>query len=294
MPIEINPITESFGAEVTGFDLRSRPSQRDIAELKAAWNQYLVLVLRGQMLSPEEHIRFGRHFGQLWAHPVTKPLLPEYPEIYVLANFVEGRPDYRPQRADFWHTDLTYTAKPSRAGILYARQVPAIGGDTLFANMRHAFSTLRPVLQERLLQLDAVHGLEGFADRYARATGEAFPELSATSREAQPRPNVVHSAVIRHPETGIPSLFVNPGFTIRFVGLNDSESQALLDELISHATAPENVYRHKWRKDDIVIWDNYSTMHMATGGFSPPMHRVMHRLTVSGPDLQPARSEGER
>jgi taurine dioxygenase len=289
MPIEIHPITENFAAEVTGLDLRASASPEDVAALKAAWNRYLVLVLRGQALSPEEHIRFGRHFGELWPHPVTEPLLPDYPEIYVLANFVEDRPDYRPQRADFWHTDLTYTAKPSRAGILYAREIPASGGDTLFADMRHAFATLRPELQERLLQLEAVHGLEGFAARYARATGEAFPELPANSPEAQPRPNVVHSAVVRHPETGLPSLFVNPGFTIRFVGLDDMESQSLLDELIDHATAPENVYRHRWRKDDIVVWDNYSTMHMATGGYAPPMHRLMHRLTVGGPEIEPAR-----
>jgi taurine dioxygenase len=94
--------------------------------------------------------------------------------------------------------------------------------------------------------------------------------------------------VISHPETGSPTLFVNPGFAIRFEGLSDSESRLLIDEITEHATSEDNIYRHRWQKHDIVMWDNFSTMHMATGGYQLPMRRVMHRLTVGGYDLEPA------
>ena len=182
MPIEVRPFAEGFGAEIGGLDLREPLSPHDLAALKAAWNRHLVLVIRGQQLTPEQHIRFGRYFGELWPHPLTPPELPDHPEIYVLANLVEGKPDYQPQRADFWHTDLTYTARPSRAGILDARVIRPTGGDTLFANMQRAFAALPPELRARLAKLEAVHGMEGFDIRYASAKGKDSPPLPRATR----------------------------------------------------------------------------------------------------------------
>jgi taurine dioxygenase len=290
MPIDVRPIAGSFGAEIGGLDLRLPLCAEDLAALKAAWNRHLVLVIRGQQLTPAQHIRFGRYFGELWPHPLTPPELPDHPEIYVLANLVEGKPDYQPQRADFWHTDLTYTARPSRAGILYARVIPPTGGDTLFANMQRALATLPPGLRERLAKLEAVHGMEGFGARYAVAKGADSPPLPPATPGYEPIPNVTHPVVIRQPETGRPSLFVNRGFTIRLLGLDAAESEALIDELIRHATSEDNLYRHQWQVDDIVIWDNFCTMHCATGGYALPMRRMMHRLTVGGPAVEPALS----
>ena len=286
--MEVHPIGGHFVAEVRGLDLKRPLSPGEVGALKAAWERYLILVFRGLDLTPAEHKRFGAYFGELWPHPASPAVLAEHPEIYVLANAIDGNPDFRPQQADFWHTDITYMPRPSRAGILYARMVPETGGDTSFADMRRAWATLPPKMQQRLLPLTGVHGLEGFPERYRKMAGKAAPVLGDNAPERRLTALQTHPAVIRDPDTGEPALFTNPGFTIRFEGMGEEESQALVDELCRHATAPGNTYRHKWRVGDMVMWDNFNTMHMAMGGYQLPMRRVMHRLTVGGPELAPA------
>ena len=123
--------------------------------------------------------------------------------------------------------------------------------------MQQAFATLPEQLRVRLIELDAEHGLEGFARRYSRAKGQPFVSEGARTAGSSPPPNVSHPAVVRHPETGAPVLFVNPGFTIRFSGMSEGESEELVDQLATHATKPENVYRHRWQAGDVVLWDNF-------------------------------------
>jgi taurine dioxygenase len=155
--------------------------------------------------------------------------------------------------------------------------------------MQRAFATLPADMQARLTKLTVHHGLAGFGDRYVRITGQPFPELEDASPKT-PLPSVTHPAIIRNPDTGTCSLFVNPGFTIKFADMSDDDSQSLLDTLYRHATAPQNIYRHRWQPDDIVIWDNFATMHMATGGYAAPMRRIMHRITVGGPIVEAAKA----
>ena len=179
-----------------------------------------------------------------------------------------------PQAGNHWHTDNSYLDPPAKASLLYAVEVPSVGGDTMFASMYRAYEALSPKLKEMLGDLSAEHS-------WAHTLSN-FSTFKATAQQIERTPPVTHPVVAIHSETGRKSLYVNPGFTVRIIGLNKDESDALLRFLYAHSTQPHFIFRHRWRDHDLVIWDNRCTMHYAVQDFYCQGVRDLYRTTVKG------------
>lgn len=277
----VQPSTAPLGNEITGLDI-SRPLDAEtFKQLSHAFARHSVLVFRGQTLTPEEHIRFSRGFGELEIHVVERYLLPGHPEIFRVSNIVENG-----QRiggsGEFWHTDLSYVQQPSRGSLLYSIEVPTrdgvVLGDTEFASTAAAYEALPQSMKDTLKGMRAVHRFSDIYAKVARQRNAGGSDLSSAQKEKTP--DVVHPVVLRHPVSRRDSLFVNEGFTVRILGMPEDESRDLLAELYAHCKRPEFVYVHKWQAGDLVMWDNWSTIHRATGGYTDQERRLLHRTTL--------------
>lgn len=256
--LEVSRLSGSLGAEIRGIPLASAgPEEADaILELLT---EHLVLFFPDQHLTPDEHIAFGRLFGELEAHPNIS-LDAERPEFFELrARGGAGA------IADEWHSDLTCQEQPSVLAILHMVKCPPFGGDTLWANMYKAYEELSPPMKELCEGLSALH--------------DAQPH-------DKPDTMAIHPVVRVHPVTGRRSLFVNEHFTRRIVELNHQESDALLHFLTRWATSPRFTVRYHWSPGTIAMWDNRCTQHSVLNDFEG--ERVIQRVTVMGDDPQPA------
>ena len=277
----VTPLSALAGAEVTGIDVSEFLADEHFAALKKAWLDHNgVLVLRDQSLTPEQHLAFSRRFGPLFGEAeslqdtVKKYLLPGYPGIYRVSNKVkDGKPLGRARAGTYWHSDVSFRKRPAMASILYALEIPPVGGDTLFASMTAAYDALSPLLRKKLRRLRAVHD-------FAVAAGMSYSPDVIENGDFDGQNRHLHPLVTTHPETGRRALFVNPGFTSHVQGFSHEESRALLNFLYRHATRPEFVYRHRWRKHDLLIWDNRCLMHYAVADYEGKGERYMHRTTV--------------
>lgn len=277
--IEIRPLDAALGAEVIGLDLSQPLSAEDFRRIHRAHLDHHVVVFRDQRITPAQQIAFSRRLGPLQIHVLHQFQLANHPEILIVSNVLrDGKPIGLGDAGHFWHSDLSYKETPSLGSLLHAIELPAEGGDTLFANMHAAYDGLSAELKRKLDGLTAEHTyLARYAELQKRSPWR--PNLSP-EQIAQVKP-VVHPVVRTHPETGRKALFVSEHFTTKIVGLPDDESRALLDELFAHSVRPEYVYRHQWREHDLVFWDNRSLLHLAAG---TPDHlrRVMYRTTIEG------------
>jgi alpha-ketoglutarate-dependent taurine dioxygenase len=276
--LSISPVQGRFVAEVSGIDLSKPVSDACFARIHDAFLAHSILVFRAQMLDNEQHIAFSRRFGDIEIHTAKHWLLPEYPEILVLSN--RGEKGTKPivNGGAYWHSDITYKAKPPLGSLLYALEVPPEGGDTLFADMYAAYETLDEETKSRIEKLKAVHR---YGDRYQMMAREDKERPPLSADQLAEVPDVVHPMVRTHPETGRRALFVNEGFTVAVVDLPESESRALLDKLFRHSVDPAHIYRHRWHAGDLVMWDNRCTMHRATE-YDLRYARAMHRTTIQG------------
>ncbi|MEN7528254.1 TauD/TfdA family dioxygenase [Cupriavidus sp. DL-D2] len=276
---EIRPFDAALGAEVVGLDLNQPLSDEDFRRIHRAHLDHHVVVFRDQRITPDQQIAFSRRFGPLQIHVLNQFQLANHPEILIVSNVLkDGKPIGLGDAGHFWHSDLSYKEKPSLGSLLHAIELPAEGGDTLFANMHAAWDSLPAELQRKVEGLTAEHTyLARYAELQKRSPWR--PNLTA-EQIAQVRP-VIQPVVRTHPETGRKALFVSEHFTTRIVGLPEDESRALLDTLFAHSVKPEHVYRHQWREHDLVFWDNRSLLHLAAG---TPDHlrRVMYRTTIEG------------
>jgi len=267
------PLTPTIGAVIEGVDL-SRPVDDEIvAGIRAALLKHRVIFFIDQHITPVQHRDFAARFGSLHTHPLY-PGVPEAPEMFVLDNHAGN-----PTDNDSWHTDVTFIETPPLGAILYAKQLPPEGGDTLWCNMRAAYEALSPPMQSFLAPLDAVHDFaRGFPARgiVAKASG-----ADKHSKAVEAHPPVIHPVIRTHPETGEDSLFVNYGFTARIKGLRRKESDAILNMLFEHIQKPEFQVRWRWRENAIAFWDNRITQHYAVNDYLPN-RRVMHRATILG------------
>lgn len=274
MTIAIKPLDAPLGAVVEGVDLSAPMTPGLASALRAAMAGHLVLVFPAQRLSALAYAEAIRGaFGALVPHILDQYHHADTHDVSVISNVVEsgkGRTTKAPAGA-YWHSDLSYMAGPSDATFLYALEVPSDGGDTVFADMIQAYETLPETLKRRIEGRAAIHHMFG-----GRRGDEA--KVALTPEQAARIPEVVHPIVRVHPVSGRRALFVNPGFTRCVVGLDQAESDALLDALYAHASRPEFQYRHKWRIGDVVGCDNRATIHSATGGYSGP--RTLYRAIV--------------
>ncbi len=278
MKLSITPVQGRFVAEVGSVDLSQPMDDAHFARIHDAFLEHSILVFRGQRLSNEQHIAFSRRFGELEIHTARHWLLPEHPEILVLSN--RGEEGTRPivNGGAYWHSDITYKAKPPLGSLLYALEVPPEGGDTLYADMYAAYASLDDETKARIDDLQAIHR---YGDRYQLMAREDKDRPALTPEQLAEVPDVVHPVVRTHPETGRKVLFVNEGFTVGIVGMPEAEGKALLERLFEHSVQPGHVYRHRWQAGDLVMWDNRCTMHRATE-YDLRYARAMHRTTVQG------------
>ncbi|SAL21711.1 taurine dioxygenase [Caballeronia terrestris] len=277
--IEIHPFDAPLGAEVIGLDLSKPLSPDDFTRIHRAHLDHHVLVFRDQRITPEQHIAFSKRFGPLQIHVLHQFALSGHPEVLIVSNIVEnGQPIGLGDAGHYWHSDLSYKEKPSLGSLLHAQELPAVGGDTLFANMHLAWDALPQHLREAVEGRRAEHTyLAKYAELQKRSPWR--PNLSA-EQIAQVKP-VVHPIVRTHPETGRKALFVSEHFTTRVVDMPEDESNALLAELFAHSVRPEFIYRHRWAEHDLVFWDNRSLMHLAAGTPDEERRRL-YRTTIEG------------
>jgi taurine dioxygenase len=282
MQFETRRLHRSFVAEVADFDLSQDHDPETIDVVREALLRHSILVFRGQRLGDAEHVRFSSKFGPPEIHTVKQYLLPEFPEIIALAN--RGEKGTRPvaNGGAYWHSDITYKAKPPMGSILHGLEVPPEGGDTLFCDMYAAYASLPQDTKRRIDGLKAIHS---YLPRFmkSRAVDASFKDNRFELSEAQKAElrEVMHPIVRTHPETGRKVLFINEGFTIGVEGMDEPAAQALLAELNAHATQDRFIYRHRWRAGDVLFWDNRCTMHCATD-YDQRHARRMHRTTIQG------------
>jgi taurine dioxygenase len=268
--LQVRPASGAVGAEILGIDLSVPLTDDAFGLVRDTLNERGVVFFRDQTLTPPQHIALARRFGPInvnrfFAHH------PDHPEIAMVTK----EPDQTRNIGGGWHTDHSYDAEPALGSLLYARDVPRAGGDTLFASMYAAYDALSDGLKRTLAGLRAVHSSrhvfgavrEGMEGRIGN------PHLATQDAE--------HPVVITHPDSGRKALYVNPGFTLRFAGWTTEESRPLLDMLYRHAQRPEFTCRFRWRNGSLAFWDNRATWHLAVNDYHGE-RREMHRITVDG------------
>ncbi|MXZ82039.1 MAG: TauD/TfdA family dioxygenase [Gammaproteobacteria bacterium] len=262
-----------FGVEFYDVDV-SRMTDGELAEAAVAQNANGVVFFRGQELDCAQHIAFANRWGDIVVNRFFERV-EGYPQIAM----VRKEPWHRTVVGETWHTDHSYDAEPARGSILYAREIPSRGGDTLFANMYMAYEALSPGLRRTLESLNAVHTSAHVFSTEAVQTFEEGDDRYHSGERAVQRS--VHPVVIRHPSSGRKALYVNPDFTTQFEGWTVEESRPLLDYLHRHSTRDEFVVRFSWQRGTIAFWDNRAVMHKAANDY-PTERRLMHRITLSG------------
>lgn len=268
--MEVTPLSAALGAEIGGLNLRENLDTTQVARIREALHTHQVLVFRDQALSPQQHISFARRFGPIKCPPVaTRHGGPA--EINVL-----DQKQPRGEGADNWHADNTYTATPPMGSILHAVRMPTLGGDTAFASMHAAYQALSPAMRGLCERLTAVHDVTRSITKAIRR-GHSSADLESVRRQLPP---VEHPVVVAHPETGLPSLFVNVNSTTRIRGMSETESGALLGFLFEHVKQPEFQLRVRWWPDTVVFLDNRCTQHYALADYHE--RRVVHRVAIEG------------
>ena len=279
--IDVRPVAGALGAEIHGIDLGKSLSNRQFDTIHQAFLDHQVIFFRDQQITPEQHMAFGRRFGDLDIHPFAAGL-DDYPEVLPV---IKEASDHSGNFGGTWHSDVTFYEKPALGSILYALEVPDYGGDTMFANQYLAYETLSEGMRRMLDGLKAVHNASRAYGTENSRTTNRVRDRSQTSMKirtgADAEQEMVHPVVRTHPETGRKGLFVNHVFTRRFDGWTEAESQPLLDFLYAHATRPEFTCRFRWAKGSIAFWDNRCVQHYALNDYHG-QRRHMHRVTICG------------
>ena len=271
--IEVTPTSGALGAVISGIDLAGPLNDDAVVEIRAALNEHGVIFFRDQKLSPERHIAFAEHFGTININRFFKAA-PGYPQIAE----VRKEPEQKTNIGGGWHTDHSYDQIPALGSVLLAREVPSRGGDTLFASMALAYDALSPGLKTTLETLRAVHSSRHVFGAKSQSAADRAGRLANAELATQ---DAVHPVVIRHPETGRKTLYVNEGFTTHIEGWTAAESKPFLDMLYAHAQRPEFQYRFQWLDGSMAFWDNRATWHYAANDYQGE-RRLMHRITIDG------------
>jgi taurine dioxygenase len=275
--IQVLPTGAALGADVGGLDLSGEIDDKIFRDIYKAWNDHLVLRFRDQQLDDNALVAFSRRFGELDMAPTPAPgerMVVTLPEVAVISNIVVGGKAVGSLGNSelVWHQDMSYKELPPKASLLYGIETPSAGGETFFYNLYKAYATLPQTLKSRIQALSCKHDAtrnssgqlrKGFEERYSNAE----------------RPGAIHPLVVRHPETGRPSLYLGRRPNAWIVGLSDADSDALLDELWAHVQQGPHLWTQEWRQGDLVIWDNRCTPHRRNQ-LDPSLRCLMHRTQV--------------
>jgi alpha-ketoglutarate-dependent taurine dioxygenase len=264
--IVVRKLTPTIGAEIEGVDLSRRTDEAQFALVHQALLDNLVIFFRDQQLTHAQHKAFAQRFGKLHIHPAPLGIVEGHPEVIVI------KADENSARiaGEVWHSDVSCDAEPPLGSILHIQEVPAVGGDTLFASMYAAYEAMSDSMRRFLCGLSAIHdGARNYDGR------QAAPGRSAEFPRAE------HPVVRTHPETGRNALFVNRMFTTRIVQLSQRESDDVLQMLFRHIENPEFQCRFRWQANSMAFWDNRCAQHQAVWDYFP-QRRYGHRVTIAG------------
>ena len=261
MNFKVRKLSYALGAEIAGIDISKPLDEKTFKEINSAFLEHCVLVFPNQPLTRPQHVAFSRYFGELNRNETKASYKqpPGFPEISLNISKPKPTGEAATERisGEDWHIDRSHLPVAAQASLLLGIEIPEVGGDTEFANMYRAYDTLSEGMKKLLEGLDGVH-LQGPND-----------------------PCSAHPIVRIHPETGRKSLYVSEQVKI-IVGMTPEESKPLLQYLTQHAVRPQNIYRHKWHKNDLVMWDGRCTLHKALGNYDRTQVRHMERTTVNG------------
>lgn len=278
--LTVRPIGQTFGAEVAGMPVHGGVTPELMAHFISLLHRYRVLVVPGLDLDPADLVAFSRRFGPLEIHSRFENTLPAHREVFCVGNVErDGMKASFNRGVEQWHADSSYRETPSDASLFYAEIVPDEGGDTLFADATAAWRTLDPAMKQRIEGLYGVHALETLRQWGIRHNPDRDVSVDNLSSKYPP----VRQPLVRaHPATGAKSLYVCPAVISHVEGIDPAESAALIETLIAHVTQPRFVYTHRWRKGDLVMWDNRAVLHTASLFDHTKYQRLMYRTTVAG------------
>ena len=275
------PLDGPFGIEFYDVDV-GHITDAELDAVQQAQNEHGVVFFRDQALDCDGHLEFARRFGDIVQNRFFERV-PGHEQIAM----VRKEPKHKTVVGECWHTDHSYDQEPARGSILYGREIPSSGGGTWFANMYLAFEALSDGLRQTLEGLEAVHSSRHvFSEEAVQGFEPGEDRFMNGGMAVQ---DSIHPVVIRHPLSGRKALYVNPDFTVRFVGWTEEESRGLLAFLYEHATRPEFTVEFQWRRDSIAFWDNRATMHRASNDY-PSERRIMHRITLEGSPISSGRA----
>jgi taurine dioxygenase len=280
MSFEISPLSHAIGAKITDLDLQAPLSSDDIDRLLDTWHAHGVLCLPNQTLSEAQQIQFGQYFGELVSTLGEYKISTTHPSIMYVTNEKENG-EYigaLPDGEMFFHSDMCYVEKPSMATILYAINIPRVGGNTLFANMYKAYEALDQKTKSKIDTLKAVNSYEP-GDKATMSVGRLKAPTGPNARRFS------HPMVCTHPVTKQKALYINRLMTESVVGLEKNESDALLEQLFDHQEKTDFIYEHHWSPGDLVMWDNRCVLH-ARQNFDSKELRKLRRITIKGDVIQ--------
>ncbi|HYC46867.1 MAG TPA: TauD/TfdA family dioxygenase [Burkholderiales bacterium] len=273
--MQLTRLTPYIGAEVTGLDLRLPVDPETRRRLNEAVVEHVALVVRGQDFTPKEYLAAVSLFGEPMEQHFTQYALPDCPLVHEVSNRHKDKTGKRVKHGAGWHTDHTNHVRPPKYTCLYAVHLPSSGGDTAIVNMRAGYEALPQTTRQRIAGMKTVNVFQGSAsDTYSGQSADAQAAL-------KPVP-VLQPLVRTHPDNGKKALYFHPVKAENIVGMGPQESQALLKDLLEHSVRPDFIYRHQWRKGDMLIWDNRAAMHKAHFDYDPDEYRLLYRVLVRG------------
>ena len=273
------PLSDVLGAEVRGLDITADLDDLTITRLEEAWADHEILLFRNLELSAEQQVTFSARLGKLSSHTQADYAIPEHPEIFIVSSNVDknGTP-IGATPARMWHSDGQYTATPPAGTLLYGVDIPDEGGDTLFASMIASYDALDIEMKEKIENLQVLHSrIQSYVKLHPPGK-DVRNQL--TEEEKSSFPDVIHPLVRRHTYSGKKALYLRGNAGQHIIGLDEAESDELLDTLAVFATQDRFIYRHQWRKGDAILWDNRSVSHMGTPYDITKCRRYMHRTTI--------------
>ena len=279
--MRVIPSGQSLGATIEGLDVsKNIPIERIFEEL----GKHGVLRFPNQQLTPKQLRDFSAQLGELEINVASGPYqAPGVPEVMTLSNIVEnGKPIGLADAGQGWHTDMSYSSNIAFANVLYGIKIPKrdgrVLGATQFANMHAAYEGLPRELKRQLADKTVLHDFEKFWEMMRREKGSKRPPLTEAQRKA--KPPVSHPIFLEHPITRRKVLYANPGYSMRINELPPPESDRILEFLFSHQLKHEYRYRHHWNEGDLLMWENFGTIHNAIADYGPDEHRLVRRCQV--------------
>jgi len=281
--MKIIPTGRVLGASIEGLDLSRPLEEREVEGIVQALGRHGVLRFARQSLTARQQKDFAARFGELEINVAGAYQEPGIPEVMILSNIVkDGKPIGLADAGQDWHTDMSYSSMIAFANVLYALEVPQRNGKALgateFSSMHAAYDGLPSEIKNRLEGMTVLHDFNKFWEMMRREKGSKRPPLTEAQRKT--KPPVSHPIFLVHPITGKRVLYANPGYSVRINELPQKDSDEMLAFLFEHQLKPEYRYRHEWTQGDLLMWENFGTIHKAIADYGPDEHRLIKRCQV--------------